>query len=233
MLVRSTLLSAALLLAVGCSRSNNAPTPDTDRLPSSPAPTAQNTAIPNSNPAAQPAPTTGPMDTAAANGANGASGTAALEILSDEQIAQLTDDANSAEIDQAKVAESKAKDQRVKKFAERMVKQHTDAKDKQAKLNQKTSSSDTSKKLEKDASHTLSALKSDNDASFDRDYIADQVKEHQEVVDMINKQMLPNVKGTELKAYLEEIKPTVEMHLKSAQELQKKLGETASNAPTE
>ncbi|HEX3774039.1 MAG TPA: DUF4142 domain-containing protein [Polyangiaceae bacterium] len=229
MLVRSTLLSAALLLAVGCNRSNNAPTPDTDHLPSSPAPTTQNTAMPNSNPAAQPTPTTGPTDTSGANGANGAKGMAATEVLTDEQIAQLTDDANSAEIDQAKVAESKAKDARIKKFAERMIKQHTDAKDKQAKLNLKTSSSDSSKKLEKDAAHTLSTLKSDNDTSFDRDYIADQVKEHQAVLDMINNQMLPNVKGAELKAYLNEIKPVVEMHLKAAQELQRKLGETASN----
>jgi len=221
MSVRYTLFSAALVLAVACNR-NDKPQPENQTPPATP----QQTAIPNANPSTQEPTVTGPTNTAASNQNTGAS---KPEVLTDEQIAQITDDANSAEIDQAKVAESKAKDPRVKSFAERMVKHHTDAKDKQAKLDIKTDSSTTARKLENDAKTTLSSLKDDSTANFDRDYIADQITEHQQVLDTINNQLLPQVKSAALKNYLNEIKPTVEMHLKSAQDLQRKLsGETAS-----
>ncbi len=221
MLVRHTLFSAALVLAVACNK-NDAPRPENQTPPASP----QATAIPNAQPATSDQ-AVAPLNSAASNQNTGASHP---EMLTDAQIAQITDDANTAEIEQAKLAESKAKDPRVKKFAERMVKHHGEAKDKQAKLNIKPDSSASARKLENDAKTTLGSLKADAEANFDRDYIAAQVTEHQTVLDTINNQLLPNVKSADLKSYLNEIKPTVEMHLKSAQELSHKLaGETASN----
>ena len=57
-----------------------------------------------------------------------------VEALSDEQIAAITDAANTAEIEQAKLAESKSKDAGVKRFAAMMIAHHGAAKQKQAKL---------------------------------------------------------------------------------------------------
>lgn len=221
MLARHTLFSAALVLAVACNR-NAAPQPENQTPPASP----QDTAMPNANPSAQEPTATGPVNTAASNQNTGASHP---ETLTDEQIAQITDDANSGEIAQAKLAKDKAKDPRVKSFAERMIKHHGEAKDKQAKLNLKTDSSTTARKLENDATVTLATLKSDPDTSFDRDYINDQVMEHQQVLDTVNNQLLPQVKNADLKSYLTDMKSTVEMHLKAAKDLQAKLaGATAS-----
>ena len=222
MSLRYSLFSAALVLAVACNK-NDTPRSDAQTLPASP----QATAIPNANPSPQEPSVAGPVDTAASNQNTGASHP---EALTDEQIAKITDDANSAEIDQAKLAESRAKDPRVKSFAERMIKHHGEAKDKQAQLKLKTDGSTTSRKLENDATVTLATLKGDQDPAFDRDYIADQVSEHQQVLDMINDQLLPNVKNADLKSYLNELKPKVQMHLMAAQDLQRKLsGETARN----
>jgi putative membrane protein len=148
--------------------------------------------------------------------------------LTDEQIAAITNDANSAEIDQAKIAEQKAKDPRVKSFASMMVKHHTEAKNKQAKLGLKTASSPASEKMEKDAADTLSALKSASGAAFDIAYMSAQVDEHQKVADTIDHELMPSAKNADLRAYLAEIKPTVESHLKHAKDIQRKLGETAS-----
>jgi len=215
MLLRHTLFSAALVLAVGCNHTD-APKPDTQNTPASP----QQTAIPNANPSAQDT-VAGPVNTAASNQNTGASHP---EVLTDEQIAQITDDANSGEIAQAKVAKDKAKDPRVKSFAERMIKHHGEAKDKQAKLNLKTETSTTARKLENDATVTLATLKSDPDNTFDRDYMNDQVMEHQQVLDTVNNQLLPQVKNADLKSYLTDMKSTVEMHLKAAKDLQAKLG---------
>lgn len=214
MLLRHTLFSAALVLAVACNHSE-APKPDTQTAPASP----QQTAMPNANPSADTV--AGPVNTAASNQNTGASHP---EVLTDEQIAKITDDANSGEIDQAKLAKDKAKDPRVKAFAERMIKHHGEAKDKQAKLNLKTDSSATARKLENDATVTLSTLKSAPNDAFDRDYINDQVMEHQQVLDTVNNQLLPQVKNADLKSYLTDMKSTVEMHLKAAKDLQAKLG---------
>lgn len=150
------------------------------------------------------------------------------EALSDAQIARITNDANATEIDQGKLARSRAKDARVKAFAERMVKHHTEAKDKQAKLKLDTAESAFSTKLEKEVGTTSAALQADTGASFDQQYIQAQIKEHQQVLDAIDQQLLPNAKNDELKAYLKEIRPTVASHLKDARDLESKLTEQAA-----
>jgi putative membrane protein len=212
---RSIVFGVALLAAAGCSRST-APQPDTQGVSNAPPaapPTPEPTAVTNPTPAPAAAPT---------------DATSKTTPLTDEQIAAITDDANTAEIAQAKLAEQKAKDPRVKRFASMMVKHHTEAKDKQAKLNLQIASSPISMDLEKGAANTLSTLTSASASSFDAGYMNAQVDEHQKVLDIINHDLLPNVKGKELKAYLEDIKPTVENHLKEAHRIQHKLSETAS-----
>jgi len=156
------------------------------------------------------------------------------EPLTDEQIAAITDAANSAEIAQAKLAQSKSKDPDIKRFAAMMVKHHGEAKQKQAKLKLKGSESSISTALESDATSTLNALKGDKGAEFDKAYIAAQVQEHQTVLDTINQKLLPNAKNADLRAYLDEIKPRVEEHLKQAKQIQEDLdakNQSASNAP--
>ncbi|MEP7051841.1 MAG: DUF4142 domain-containing protein [Pseudomonadota bacterium] len=156
------------------------------------------------------------------------------EPLTDEQIAAITDAANSAEIAQAKLAQGKSKNAGVKRFAAMMVKHHSEAKQKQAKLKLKASESSISTALESDAASTLNALKSDKGDEFDKAYIAAQVQEHQTVLDTINQKLLPNAKNADLRAYLDEIKPRVEEHLKLAKQLQEDFdakSKSASNAP--
>jgi putative membrane protein len=177
------------------------------------------------------APTTGAEGTPGAQGMNSGATTGVRvgsTALDDAQIAQITNNANTAEIEQGKLAQGRAKDSRVKQFADRMVKHHTEAKDKQAKLKLNTAASDLSTKLERDAEKTLSDLKGASASSFDADYMAAQVTEHQDVLDTIDNKLLPNAKNDDLKAYLKDIRPTVETHLKDARELQSKLNQAAS-----
>jgi putative membrane protein len=150
------------------------------------------------------------------------------EALSDAQIARITNNVNAAEIDQAKLARSKAKDARVKAFAERMIKHHTEAKDKQAKLKLDTAESALATKLERETGTTMSELRANMGPSFDQEYMFDQVKEHQQVLDTIDRQLLPHAKNGELQAYLKEIRPTVESHLKDARDLEAKLTQQAT-----
>ena len=153
-----------------------------------------------------------------------------VDALSDEQIAAVTDAANSAEIAQAKLAESKSKDAGVKRFAAMMIAHHGAAKAKQAKLKLKLAESSVSAGLEADAASTLDALKTDKGKDFDKAYIAAMVDGHQKVLDTINDKLLPNAKNADLKAYLEEIKPRVEQHLKEAKQLQESFDSKSSSA---
>ncbi len=174
--------------------------------------------------------TAAPTDTAApAASASAEPAAPAAPALSDEQIAAITDAANTAEIEQAKVAESKSKNADVKKFAAMMIKHHGEAKAKQAKLKLQPADSSDSTALKTDASTTLDTLKKSPAKDFDKAYIDAQVDGHQKVLDAINQKLLPNVKSPELKAYLDEIKPRVEAHLKEAKEIQQKFESKSSS----
>jgi putative membrane protein len=154
---------------------------------------------------------------------------AKADPLSDRQIAAVTDLANTTEIAQAKLAESKSKDPGVKRFAAMMIAHQSAAKQKQAKLKLETAESSVSSALQADAASTLDALKTDKGADFDKAYIAAQVDGHQKVLDAINDKLLPSVKNADLKAYLEEIKPRVEQHLKQAKQLQESFDSKSSS----
>jgi len=196
---------------------------------------------PETMPSAEPPPGPSPVvdagagqaaasDSAQAKADDQAAAPPKVDPLSDEQIAAVTDAANSAEIEQAKLAESKSKDAGVKRFAAMMIAHHGAAKAKQAKLKLKPAESSVSTSLQADAAGTLDALKSDKGKDFDKAYIAAQVDGHRKVLDTINAKLLPNVKNAELKAYLDEIKPRVEQHLKEAKRLQESYDSRSSTA---
>lgn len=140
--------------------------------------------------------------------------------LTDAQIAKITDSANSAEIEQANLALEKSKDPEVQKFAKMMIKHHSEAKKDQQKLKLQTADSTLADQLGGDAQSTLASLKKAGPADFDRVYMNAQVDEHRKVLQTLQNQLLPDASNSELKAYLQKIQPTVEKHLKSAEDIQ-------------
>jgi putative membrane protein len=144
--------------------------------------------------------------------------------LIDPQILQVVHTANLGEIEQAKLAQLKAKDVRVKKLAATMAKDHADADGKALALAKgeglSLAPSSTNTSLESDAGSATSTLKSQSGADFDKGYVDTQVKEHQAVLDMIDQKLIPNAKSAGVKAFLAEVRPKIAMHLQHAQDLQ-------------
>ena len=208
------LTALALVHCGGDQKPADAPTMPSAEPPPEPMPETDAGAATSTNPQS--------TDTAQAKGETPAAAApdAPAEPLSDQQIAAITDAANTAEIAQAKLAQSKSKDADVKRFAAMMVKHHGDAKQKQAKLKLKPAESSISTALESDAASTYNTLKGDKGSDFDKAYITAQVEEHQKVLDTINQKLLPNVKNPNLKALLDEMKPRVEEHLTQAKKMQ-------------
>jgi putative membrane protein len=145
----------------------------------------------------------------------------------DAQIAHIVVTANQVDIDAGKLAQSKAKSPEVKAFGKQMVTDHTGV-NKQAtalvtKLKVKPEDNDTSKSLKKGGEENVKALKKLKGDAFDKAYVDHEVAYHEQVLDAIDKVLLPSAKNAELKALIEKVRPAFVAHLEHAKMIQGKL----------
>lgn len=147
----------------------------------------------------------------------------AIEKMSDEQIADVLASSNQAEIDEAKLAQKRAKNARVKKFAGVMLKEHADAQKKLMALTKKLSismaSSSLSSEIKIGTSSTQEKLKTMSGEEFDIAYMDGQVNAHQNLLDALDKKLSPQVTSDELRTVVGEVRLTVEKHLTEAREI--------------
>lgn len=147
------------------------------------------------------------------------------DALTDDQIATIASLANNSEIEQAKLARARSKDEKVLQFAGMMIAHHGEAQRKQDALSLGSAESTLSRDMIVEGGETMRQLKEKTGAEFDRAYMQAQVQGHQKVLDAIEKQLIPNAKRADLKAHLAELRPRVKQHLEQAE---KTLAELAS-----
>jgi putative membrane protein len=144
--------------------------------------------------------------------------------LTEPQIAMIADLANTSEVEQGKLAQAKAKNASVKKFAAMMVKHHSEAKTEQAKLfkqlNLTPAQSPKATTLQQDGEKTLTSLRAATGASFDARYIDSQVDAHQKVLDALDNELIPAATDQKLIDGLNKMKATVQSHLQEAKTIQ-------------
>jgi putative membrane protein len=147
--------------------------------------------------------------------------------LNDAEIAKITDTVDSAEIEQANVASSRASHASVKQFAEHMIAQHTASKQKGADLVHKKGvtpvASTVSGNLQRDTMQMIEKLKAADTTSFDATYIAGQIEEHQQVLQLLNSQLIPSATDADLKSLLIDARAMVEQHIAEAKSIQQSL----------
>jgi putative membrane protein len=146
---------------------------------------------------------------------------------SDPQIAGIVVAANQIDIDAGKLAKSRTKNKEVSKFAQQMITDHT-AVNKQAgalakKLGVTPADSDTSKSLKTGAAQNMANLKSLKGAAFDKAYTDHEVEYHQQVLDAIDKVLIPSAKNAELKDLITKVRPAIAAHLDHAKMIQSTL----------
>lgn len=144
----------------------------------------------------------------------------------DAQIAAIVVAANLVDIDAGKVGRN-SKNKEVKAFANLMIKDHM-AVNKQAvnlvkKLKVTPEESATSKSLKKGGKENLENLNKLKGAKFDKAYVDHEVTYHQQVLDEIDKVLIPNAKNADLRALLEKVRPAIDAHLQHAPKIQAKL----------
>ena len=146
----------------------------------------------------------------------------------DAQIASIVVTANQVDIDAGKLAESKGHSKAVKDFGKMMVTDHTgvnkQAGDLAKKLGVKPEDNDTSRSIKKGGDDNLANLKKLSGAAFDKAYIDHEVAYHQQVLDAVDKTLIPNAKNAELKGLIEKVRPAFVAHLEHAKQVQSSLG---------
>ena len=145
----------------------------------------------------------------------------------DAQIAAIVVTANQVDIDAGKLAESKGKNKDVKAFGKMMVTDHTgvnkSAKDLVTKLHVKPEDNPTAQSLKKGGQENIAHLKTLKGDAFDKAYIDHEIAYHQQVLDAMDKTLIPSAQNAELKALLVKVRPAFVAHLEHAKHVQGEL----------
>jgi putative membrane protein len=155
-----------------------------------------------------------------------ASGTSAQGVT-DAQIAAIVVTANQVDIDAGKLASSMSSNGDVKKFADLMVAAHTgvnkSAVELVTKLKVTPEDNPTSQSLKAGGEKNVANLKPLKGAAFDKAYIDHEVAYHQQVLDAVDKTLIPSATNPELKALLVKVRPAFVAHLEHAKHIQSAL----------
>jgi putative membrane protein len=145
----------------------------------------------------------------------------------DPQIAAIVVAADTVDINAGKLAKSKTHNKEVKAFAQQMITDHTGV-NKQAsalvkKLGVKPEENATSKSLEDGGKENIAHLKTLKGTEFDKAYVDHEVAYHQQVLDAIDKTLIPSAQNAELKALITKVRPVIAEHLEHAKRIQSTL----------
>jgi len=150
------------------------------------------------------------------------------QSVTDPQIAAIVVTANQVDIDAGNLAASKGSNPEVKAFGKQMVTDHTGV-NKQAtelvtKLKVTPEDNATSRSLKSGGEENLKQLRGLTGKAFDKAYVDHEVAYHQQVLDALDKTLIPNAKNEELKALLVKVRPAFVAHLEHAKHLQATMG---------
>lgn len=144
--------------------------------------------------------------------------------INDAQIASIVVTANQVDIDAGKLAVERASNDKVKQFAQLMVTDHTgvnkSATELVTRLKVTPQSSPTSTALQAGGDKNLAHLKTLSGAAFDKAYIDHEYAYHQQVLDALDKTLIPGATNAELKALLVKVRPAFVAHRDHAKSLQ-------------
>lgn len=243
---RTLLAGVALVLAASsCQKQTASPPPVAAAKPPEPAPTtparrtlvmplsllpgdAKATSASDPN-ASAPAAT---ADKSRPQGTPPASGTAPADTetlrdqgsITDDEIVAASDAVNAAQVEQGTLARSKAKEPRLREFAEKLKADHErarrDGRSVAARLAFKLKESPLSSELDADAAGATKTLKNAHRNEFDRLFVESQIAAHQKTLKLLDQKLIPSARNQDVKELLEGLRATVQTHLETVRSLQ-------------
>ena len=147
--------------------------------------------------------------------------------LTDPEIASVAVTANQIDIDYAKIAIKKSKNQQVIDFAKTMEKDHGAVIDEAValvtKLGVTPKDNSTSKSLNAQAAKTRKMLNSKSGKAFDKAYVDNEVAYHTAVIGDVENVLIPDATNKQLHDLLVSAVPLFKAHLEHAKMIQKRL----------
>lgn len=144
--------------------------------------------------------------------------------INDAEIAAIVVTANQVDIDAGKLAVSRSRNDKVKAFAQQMIADHGGvnkaATELVTRLKVAPQESSTAKALQAGGDENLAHLKTLKGVAFDRAYINHEYAYHQQVIDALDKTLIPGAANAELKALLIRVRPAFVAHRDHAKSLQ-------------
>lgn len=241
-LIRATLAVAWAVSVSGCAESNArapAATPHDDAVTSGTTTTTSTTA-----PAAQPVDTTTSLTGATVGPRSSPSSVeppspstspASAELahdttarLTDEQIIEIVTVAQAAEDEESKLAKSKAKSARVAHFASDLIMDGRALGAQRSAVARRLdsrapASSAAGSEVDVERGGYLQSLRASDGASFDRRFVASQVKQNQTMLKLLDEELIPSAKNPDVKDYLRSVRSKTIAHLLAAQEIDNQL----------
>lgn len=145
----------------------------------------------------------------------------------DAQIAAIVVAANTVDINNGKLAQSKTQNEQVRQVADQMVADHTQVNNEAValvtKLGVTPEESETSRSLTDGGAKNIAKLQGLSGAEFDRAYTDNEVTYHEAVLKAVDTVLIPNAQNAELKQTLINVRPTFEGHLAHAKMVQASL----------
>ncbi len=152
---------------------------------------------------------------------------ASAQGVTDAQIAAIVVTANQVDIDAGKVAAEMGSGSEVKKFGKDMVRDHTGVNTSAValvtRLKVTPEDNPTAMSLKKGGIENVANLKTLKGKAFDKAYIDHEVAYHEQVIEAMDKTLIPGAKNEELKALLVKVRPAFVSHLAHAKMLQTKM----------
>ncbi len=147
------------------------------------------------------------------------------DVLTDANIAAIVVGANNIDISAGKIALQRSSNPEVKKFAQRMITDHTAVLNAAVKLVTRLGvtpvNNDLVVTLSEQSKQHETKLKTLSGREFDKAYIDHEVAYHEAVIGVIEKQLIPAAQNTELKQTLVSVLPAFKAHLKHCQMIQR------------
>lgn len=149
--------------------------------------------------------------------------------LTDPEVAHVAVTANSIDVELARLAESRAGNPEVRRFAATMITDHSAVNAQAAALAQRLGvtpkDNAVSQSLQSGAATARSGLETVKGREFDRRYMDREVAYHQAVLEAIDGLLIPTTQNADLRKLLTDVRPAIAAHLEHARMLRKSLGD--------
>lgn len=144
--------------------------------------------------------------------------------LNDAQLLGIVSIANSSEIEGGRIADDRADRGAVENYGKKMVSEHFALSSKLDALELKVgfvrAESEDSKMMKANSDALMAEFKNSTSRAFDRLYIDSQIGFQQDLLTKLDSIYLPAAANTDVKAYLSDVRATIEKHLLEARAIQ-------------